>query len=283
MSNLACVSGAFSEFLKVWSSGGSASLQLNSSNGGCDITFSAHLGHPGATFQSSPPPPSPPQNRHRTPADEVRKQKRAAAHQESLSASVPSSLSTTSRTSATASAAVYSYAAATSTPSPAVSVPSSSTPLSRRSATVKPVVEAAQTVACRPTTSVKESSSALPVMNCGNCEGVMSPTHQCASASEEKEQPAPLPLCLYCCHPGSGDHLVHYEQRCLCSELKCICQCYCTETQVKVKRLHFTQPTWNAGWKPLTTEERAKAHTFASAQNLKIYRGKPCTNNSCLD
>ena len=276
MSNLACVSGAFSEFLKVWSSGGSASLQLNSSNGGCDITFSAHLGHPGATFQPSPPPPSTPHYRHRTPADKVRNQKRAAAHQESLSASAPSPPSTAYPTLATASAAVSSYAAATSAPTTAASVPSSATPMSRHSV-------AAQTVPCQPTTSVKESSSALPVMNCGNCEGVMSPTHQCASASEEKEQPAPLPLCLYCCHPGSGDHLVHYEQRCLCSELKCICQCYCTETQVKVKRLHFTQPTWNAGWKPLTTEERAKAHTFASAQNLKIYRGKPCTNNSCLD
>ena len=279
MSNLACVSGAFSEFLKVWSSGGSASLQLNSSNGGCDITFSAHLGHPGATFQPSPPPPSSPHYRHRTPADKVRNQKRAAAYQESLSTSAPSSPSTAS---ATASAAVSSYAAATSapTPTPAVSVPSSATPLSRRSATVKPVVAAVPNVACQPTTSVKESSSALSLLNCGNCEGVMSPAHQCASASEEKEQPAPLPLCLYCCHPGSGDHPVHYEQRCLCSEQKCICQCYCTETQLEVKRLHFTQPTCNAGWKPLTTEERAQAHTFA--QNLEFYCGKPCTNELCL-
>ena len=89
MSNLACVSGAFSEFLKVWSSGGSASLQLNSSNGGCDITFSAHLGHPGATFQPSPTPLPTPSYRRRTPADKVRNQKRAAAHQESLSASAP--------------------------------------------------------------------------------------------------------------------------------------------------------------------------------------------------
>ena len=275
MSNLACVSGAFSEFLKVWSSGGSASLQLNSSNGGCDITFSAHLGHPGTTFQPSPTPPPTPSYRPRTPADKVRNQKRAAAHQESLSASVPSSPSTASLTSAAATSAP--------TPTPTVSVPSSSTPLSRRSASVKPVVGAAQTVACQPTNSVKESNSALSLLNCVNCEGMMSPAHQCASASEEKEQPAPLPLCLYCCHLGSGDHPVHYEQRCLCSERKCICQCYCTETQVEVKRLHFTQPTWNAGWKPLTTEERAQAHTFASAQDLKFYRGQPCTNKHCLD
>ena len=148
---------------------------------------------------------------------------------------------------------------------------------------MKPVIVAAKTVACQPTTSVMESSSALSLLNCGNCEGAMSPAHQCNSVSEEKEQPAPLPLCHYCCHLGSGDHPVHFEQRCLCSELKCICQCYCTEIQVEVKRQHFTQPTWNAGWKPLTSEERAQAHAFASDQNLKIYRGKSCTNNFCLD
>ena len=92
---------------------------------------------------------------------------------------------------------------------------------------------------------------------------------------------APLPLCLYCCHHGSGDHLVHFDLRCLCSELKCVCQCYCTEKQVTVKRKYFTHRDWEVI--PLTPEERAEAHAFAYAQDRKFYSSyNGCTNPRCL-
>ena len=120
---------------------------------------------------------------------------------------------------------------------------------------------------------------------CGNCEGLMSPDHQCDSTSpacEVKLAPAPLPLCLYCCHQGSGDQPVHFFQRCLCEERVCVCQCYCTENQVEVKRKHSTHRDWEVT--PLSAEKRAAAHAFASAQDKKFYGSyNGCTSTTCSD
>ena len=120
---------------------------------------------------------------------------------------------------------------------------------------------------------------------CGNCEGLMCPDHQCDStspASEVELAPAPLPLCLYCCHQGSGDHPVHFFQRCLCEERVCVCQCYCTESQVEVKRKHFTHRDWEVTL--LSAEKRAAAHAFASAQGNKFYCSyNGCTSTTCSD
>ena len=118
---------------------------------------------------------------------------------------------------------------------------------------------------------------------CGNCEGLMSPDHQCDStASEVKLAPAPLPLCLYCCHEGSGDQPVHFCLRCLCEERVCVCQCYCTERQVEVKRKHFTHRDWEVT--QLSAEKRAAAHAFASAQDKKFYASyNGCTSTTCSE
>ena len=131
-------------------------------------------------------------------------------------------------------------------------------------------------------------SSPPAAVKCCNCDGLMSPDHQCKSISPASEvklgvkQPAPLPLCLYCCHEGSGDQPVHYFQRCLCDEIKCVCQCYCTESQVKVKRKHFTHRDCEVT--PLSAEERAAAHAFASAQDFKFYSSyNGCTNTNCSE
>ena len=131
-------------------------------------------------------------------------------------------------------------------------------------------------------------SSPPAAVKCCNCDGLMSPDHQCKSISPASEvklgvkQPAPLPLCLYCCHEGSGDQPVHYFQRCLCDEIKCVCQCYCTESQVKVKRKHF--PHRDCEVTPLSAEERAAAHAFASAQDFKFYSSyNSCTNTNCSE
>ena len=91
MTNVAHVTAAVSEFLNLWACGGSATLKLDTTNGGCTVNFTAHLGHPGAPLQASPPStsphfkhiPSPPASgqRYRGPADKQRSRERAAARQ----------------------------------------------------------------------------------------------------------------------------------------------------------------------------------------------------------
>ena len=77
----------------------------------------------------------------------------------------------------------------------------------------------------------------LTALSCRNCEENFAPGHQCGDSTVPpatsfkgaaimlgKELPtpaAPLPLCLYCCHKGSGLHQVHYYVQCLCSDRVC--------------------------------------------------------------
>ena len=131
-------------------------------------------------------------------------------------------------------------------------------------------------------------------INCPNCDQEMQPLHQCedksavpvaSSSSCEMEsqegQPDTLPLCLYCCHLGSDDNPVHFFLRCLCSDDICSCRCYCTESQLKLKRLKFTHSKWELN--PLSDEQRAEAHLLAYSLDLKHYDGIPCNVKTCTD
>ena len=104
---MARATAAVREFLNIWECGGTASLKLDTNEGGCTVSFTAHLGHPGALLQASPPPtsPAPPctspcfqhapsspsssGQRYRGPADKQRSRVRAAARQAAADAAAP--------------------------------------------------------------------------------------------------------------------------------------------------------------------------------------------------
>ena len=142
MSNRLRVQAALSEFLHAWTCGGKASLHLDTSEGGCTVSFTAHLGHPGALLLPTPPPAqASPIPRHRGRADRERNRQRAAAHQAAQQATATpiSSSPPVTSTAATASAAT----------------PSSSAPvLHPASATVAPLITpASASVASIPATA----------------------------------------------------------------------------------------------------------------------------------
>ena len=107
MSNRLRVQAAVSEFLHTWTCGGKASLHLDTSEGGCTVSFTAHFGHWGALLLPTPPPaPASPIQCHRGRADRERNRQPAAAHQaaqQAAATSISSSPPVTS-TIATASA-----------------------------------------------------------------------------------------------------------------------------------------------------------------------------------
>ena len=75
-----------SEFMKFWSLGGDATLNLTTSGGTVKVEFNCTLGQPGAPHSlppSSTPPFTPPPHRprHRGPAARERNLLRAARHQ----------------------------------------------------------------------------------------------------------------------------------------------------------------------------------------------------------
>ena len=102
---MARATAAVREFLNIWECGGTASLKLDTNKGGCTVSFTAHLGHPGALLQASPPPTSPacasprfqhapssPSSsgqRYRGPADKQRSRVRAADFQAAAEAAAP--------------------------------------------------------------------------------------------------------------------------------------------------------------------------------------------------
>ena len=116
---------------------------------------------------------------------------------------------------------------------------------------------------------------------CRNCGLEMTVDHQCSEipASITSGQ-SDLPVCLYCCHQGGGDHPVHFVMRCLCDDGKCSCSCYCTEEQVITKRRYYTDREWEVA--KLTSKERAVAHAKARYFHLKYYGDLPCTDQRCL-
>ena len=59
MSKRLRVQAAVMEFLHAWACGCMASLHLDTSEGVCTVSFTAHLGHPGAVLLPTPPPTAP--------------------------------------------------------------------------------------------------------------------------------------------------------------------------------------------------------------------------------
>ena len=138
----------------------------------------------------------------------------------------------------------------------------------------------------------------LTALSCRNCEENFAPGHQCGDSTVPpatsfkgaaimlgKELPtpaAPLPLCLYCCHKGSGLHQVHYYVQCLCSDRVCSCQCYCDEKQLEHKKVFF--PSGFSGISCVEPKDRQKAMSIAEARaNKPDYRGLPMANRPCDD
>ena len=120
----------------------------------------------------------------------------------------------------------------------------------------------------------------LESTTCLNCEAEMVPDHQCQVERPQSVLDG-LPLCLYCCHPGSGNNPVHFFLICLCSDGVCTCRCYCSESQMKLKRLKFTHREWELN--PLSDEQRAEAHSLASSLYLKYYDGQLCSDDMCTE
>ena len=116
------VNGSFQEFLGIWASKGKATLTLDTSDGNAIVSFSAHLGLPGAPLQ-------PPQagKRHRRPAEVAKGRERAARHQASLAAkaasappsSLPAAAPAASTPSSISPATSYAAVVSTSSASPA--------------------------------------------------------------------------------------------------------------------------------------------------------------------
>ena len=145
---------------------------------------------------------------------------------------------------------------------------------------------------------VDEADTALS-LSCSNCEGKFTPGHQCddspaplisaskcAVLGKESPTPAPLPLCHYCCHLGSGLNPVHYYMQCLCADKVCSCQCYCTEEQLKHKRKFFSSGFIGNNCVDINDRPRAKAIAEARANKLD-YRGipmaqRPCEAETCI-
>ena len=130
---------------------------------------------------------------------------------------------------------------------------------------------------------------------CWNCDKVFTPDHQCevvaadlkssasAIVNKVEELPPPLPLCLYCCHRGSGKTHVHYFMQCVCSDRVCTCWCYCTEAQLEHKKLVYPGGFGRPGYpvKTVKSVDRPKAKDLAEARTFRL-SNKPCENPSCL-
>ena len=131
------------------------------------------------------------------------------------------------------------------------------------------------------------STSCIASSRCVNCEGVMSAVHQCEVAPTPpsidlapkvptEQLPAPLPLCHYCCHRGSGENPVHYYLQCLCMDKKCSCRCYCSEEQLSHRKLFYPQGFSDGN--PVDPSDRPGARTIAEARADH----RPCGSEHCV-
>ena len=177
---MARVTAAVNEFINLWACGGNASLKLDTCNGGCTVSFTANLGHPGALLQPSQSPASPnfqsPSSpvsgqRYRRPAEKQRSRMRAASRQ------------------ATAAAEVI----GPEVPAPSVSAAPSSSSVSppvRKAAKAENVTTAKTDMTVPAVTAESEcdqvastSCKAVPPpsknVKCLNCDHKMAPDHQC--------------------------------------------------------------------------------------------------------
>ena len=294
---MARVTAAVSEFLNIWACEGNASLKLDTKKGGCTVSFTANLGHPGAILLPTPAPPVPPCNpessssstpsspgqRYRGPAspcfqptpsssasqryrgsgDRQRSRVRAATHQ----AAAKSPGTAISPMKSAASEKVETCAKAETV---------SKTTL--KGTSVKTVTGDMGSASCQP----------LPAeVKCWNCDQLMTPDHQCDSAavslvpeSVVKKHPPLLPLCHYCCHLGSGDNPVHYYLQCLCAESACSCQCYCTEEQL-LHRKQFFPGGFCGPMVPVDPLDRQNAKSVAEKRIAK-WPIWPCESDTCV-
>ena len=144
--------------------------------------------------------------------------------------------------------------------------------------------------------AVEEVGKSDTALSCQNCEGIFTTGHQCGdspappnTSSEEgavnkvEELPPPLPLCLYCCHRGSGKNPVHYFMQCVCSDRDSTCWCYCTEAQSEHKKLVYPGGFGCPGYPVKTVKpmDRPKAKALAEARTFKL-SNRPCENPSCI-
>ena len=132
----------------------------------------------------------------------------------------------------------------------------------KKVASVKEVAEVEGCSDCVASTSVGSSGTDLTVA---------------VPADKEQDQPPPLPLCLYCCHRGSEEHMVHYYGICICSESDCTCVCYCDDEQYEFKKLHW--PRGLGSRRAVGPEGRAKAKAFALASQW--ISDTPCKLDDC--
>ena len=169
--------------------------------------------------------------------------------------------------------------------------------------------------------SVATTSFMHRKVQCSNCNGCMTPDHQCelpASVVLEHPPPIPhcpasesavagskcpssmvevsgnvgksvvsevslprLPLCHYCCHLGSGNNPVHYVLQCLCEDKGCSCQCYCSEEQLAHKKKFFPGG-FSGSLVPVSPGDRPRARAMAEARANKLdYRGVPMVSRPC--
>ena len=208
---MARVTAAVNEFINLWACGANASLKLDTSNGGCTVNFTAHLGHPGAMLQASHTPPSSPSfqpaptpppsgQRYRGPSDKLRSRRRAANWQAASEAAAPVSTVPPS-TAATPAVNVP--------PASPLLVPVETAPLSpnavlaaaeqlaAKAATgttgvsAKTVTAATAATECEKTDDSSEVASTsrktlLPPtgnVKCWNCDRLMAADHQCDLSS----------------------------------------------------------------------------------------------------
>ena len=134
-------------------------------------------------------------------------------------------------------------------------------------------------------------------LSCKNCERKFTSGHQCDDSpappitssedtvtvpGKESPTPVPLPLCHYCCHLGSGLNPVHYHLQCLCPDMVCSCQCYCSEEQLEHKRKFF--PSGFSAVKCVDVKDRPRARAIAEARaNKPDYKGVPMSQRPCDD
>ena len=122
---------------------------------------------------------------------------------------------------------------------------------------------------------------ALPEKSsCMNCDGEMTPDHQCEALDSDSGLPDPLPVCHYCCHRGSGDYPVHYYQQCMCDDSPCTCLCYCTGAQLEHKHRVFPSRFWGKTCDSVNVP-KAKALADERTQRLRGYSPN-CTHETCV-
>ena len=120
-------------------------------------------------------------------------------------------------------------------------------------------------------------------VKCCNCNGIMTPSHECEVPVETVsvvEQPPPLPLCHYCCHRGSGEHPVHYYTQCMCNDSDCSCVCYCNDEQLEHKKLFY--PGGFHGKGPVAPSDRPAAKSVAEARTAELGKHSQCTASTCV-